>query len=125
MLAVRVSFAGAAPLHARLLADPDLRDKAEAAAQRCGDEVWLERLRIATTAPARRGDGAALAGLDLAAALGASADEPASRAAVEALIATIRAKLPGGALADSAAALDVDSVLAEARALTLGRAERA
>ena len=96
MLAVRVSFAGVTPLHARLLADAELRDKTEAAAQRCGDEVWLERLRVATTQPARRVDEAALAGLDLAAALEASAGDAALREAVEALIGTVRARLPGG-----------------------------
>ncbi len=124
MLAVRVSFAGVTPLHARLLADPELRDKTEAAAQRCGDDVWLERLRLATTAPARRVDESALAGLDLAAALEASVGDAALREAVEALIGTVRARLPGGMVEDFGAALDLESVLAEARALTLGRAER-
>ena len=124
MLAVRVSFAGVTPLHARLLADAELRDKTEAAAQRCGDDVWLERLRVATTQPARRVDEAALAGLDLAAALEASAGDAALREAVEALIGTVRARLPGGMGEDFGTALDLESVLAEARALTLGRAER-
>ena len=124
LLAVRVSFAGVTPLHARLLADPELRDKTEAAAQRCGDDVWLERLRVATAAPPRRADEAALAGLDLAAALEASAGDAALRQAVEALIGTVRARLPGGMVEDPGAALDLESVLAEARALTLGRAER-
>ena len=55
LLAVRVTLTGAAPLHARLLADAELRDKTEAAAQRCGDEVWLERLRVATSAQRRSG----------------------------------------------------------------------
>ncbi len=124
MLAVRVSFAGVTPLHARLLADAELRDKTEAAAQRCGDDVWLERLRVATTQPARRVDEAALAGLDLAAALEASAGDAALREAVEALIGSVRARLPGGMGEDFGTALDLESVLAEARALTLGRAER-
>ncbi len=124
MLAVRVSFAGVTPLHARLFADAELRDKTEAAAQRCGDDVWLERLRVATTQPARRVDEAALAGLDLAAALEASAGDAALREAVEALIGTVRARLPGGMGEDFGTALDLESVLAEARALTLGRAER-
>ena len=124
MLAVRVSFAGATPLHARLLADSELRDKTEAAAQRCGDDVWLERLRVATAAPSRRIGEAALAGLDLAAALEASAGDADLRGAIEALIGTVRARLPGGMVEDPGAALDLESVLAEARALTLGRAER-
>ena len=62
MLAVRVTLIGSTPLHARLLADADLRDKTEAAAQRCGDDVWLERLRLATRAHRRapaRGPGGA------------------------------------------------------------------
>ena len=62
MLAVRVSLAGHAA-HGRLVADPDLRDKTEAAAQRCGDDVWLERLRVVTSAPHRRIAEAGLAGL--------------------------------------------------------------
>ncbi len=124
MLAVRVSFVGVTPLHARLLADPELRDKTEAAAQRCGDDVWLERLRVATAAPSRRIDEAALVGLDLAAALEASAGDAPLREAVEALIGTVRARLPGGMIEDPGVALDLESVLAEARALTLGRAER-
>ncbi len=124
MLAVRVSLAGETRLHTRLMGDPDIRDKVEAAAQRCGDEVWLERLRIITSAPARRGD-AGIAGLDLAASLKSSADDPALRAALASLVGTVRGKLPGGMNEDIEAALDLDRVLAEAQALAVGRAERA
>ena len=46
------------------------------------------------------------------------------REAVEALIGTVRARLPGGMGEDFGTALDLEFVLAEARALTLGRAER-
>ena len=122
MLAVRVTLIGSTPLHARLLADADLRDKTEAAAQRCGDDVWLERVRLATCAH-RRAPAAAPAGLDLAAALQDSAADPASRAEIEALIGIVRARLPGGLADAGAAALDIESILAEAQALTLGRAE--
>jgi DNA repair exonuclease SbcCD nuclease subunit len=122
MLAVRVTLIGSTPLHARLLADADLRDKTEAAAQRCGDDVWLERVRLATCAH-RRAPAAAPAGLDLAAALEDSAADPASRAEIEALIGSVRARLPGGLADAGAAALDVESILADAQALTLGRAE--
>jgi exonuclease SbcD len=124
MLALRVTFTGATSLHARLLADADLRDKAEAAAQRCGDGVWLERVRVATS-PVSRRRAPALAELDLAASLEESAAQPASRAAVEALIGAVRARLPGGIADEADAALELQSILADAQALTLGRAEPA
>ena len=120
MLIVRVTLAGSTPLHARLIADADLRDKTEAAVQRCADEVWLESVRIAT-APDRRSP--APGGLDLAAALMESAADPESRAQIEAMIGIVRARLPGGLIEAAAAALNIESILSEAQALTLGRAE--
>jgi DNA repair protein SbcD/Mre11 len=122
LLAVRVTLAGAARLNARWLADADLRDKVEAAAQRCSEDVWLERLRIATSEPCREACGAALAELDLAASLDACAAAPDFRALLMEAIGTVKAKLPGGMREDPVAALDIESILADARALTLGRA---
>jgi hypothetical protein len=43
------------------------------------------------------------------------------RARLADLIRTVRDKLPGGMAEDASAALDLDSILAEARALALGR----
>ena len=123
MLAVRVSLAGESGLHSRLSADPHLRDKIEAAAQRCGD-VWLEKLRVATSPPPRAGRVAAPDGLDLGATLGEVAGDPALRAELASLIGSVRAKLPGGLTDEATAALDLESVLSEAEALALGRAER-
>ena len=120
MLVVRVMLVGSTPLHARLIADADLRDKTEAAVQRCADDVWLEGVRLAT-APDRRLP--APGGLDLAAALMDSAADPESRAEIEALIGIVRARLPGGLADAGAAALDIESILADAQALTIGRAE--
>ncbi len=123
LLAVRVVLAGATRLHTRLMADPDhLRDEVEAAAQRCADDIWLERLLIDTTEPRGETRDAALAELDLAAALEGCESDAELRARVGELIATVAARLPGGMAGDGAATLDVDSVLAEARAVTLGRA---
>jgi DNA repair protein SbcD/Mre11 len=122
LLAVRVTLAGAARLNARWLADADLRDKVEAAAQRCSEDVWLERLRVATSQPCRDSCGAALAELDLAASLDACAAAPDFRALLMEAIGTVKAKLPGGMREDPVAALDIESILADARALTLGRA---
>ncbi|HZZ59585.1 MAG TPA: DNA repair exonuclease [Roseiarcus sp.] len=122
LLAVRVTLAGAARLNARWLADPDLRDRVEAAAQRCSEDVWLERLRIATSEPRREAGGAALVELDIAASLDACAADPDLRARLMEAIGTVKAKLPGGMREDPVAALDIESILAAARALTLGRA---
>ncbi|MGC9959278.1 metallophosphoesterase family protein [Roseiarcus sp.] len=122
LLAVRVVLTGATPLHARFIADRDrLRDEVEAAAQRCADDVWLERLRIDTVEPQRPPRDAALAEIDLAAALEKCEADIAVRARVTELVRTVKDKLPGGMAEDANAALGLDSILAEARALALGR----
>jgi DNA repair protein SbcD/Mre11 len=122
LLAVRIVLTGATPLHARLIADRDrLRDEAEAAAQRSADDIWLERLRIDTVEPQRPARAAALAEIDLAAALEKCEADGAVRARVTELVRMVRDKLPGGMAEDPGAALDLDSILAEARALALGR----
>ena len=122
LLAVRVVLTGATPLHARFIADRDrLRDEVEAAAQRCADDVWLERLRIDTVEPQRPPRDAALAEIDLAAALEKCEADIAVRARVTELVRTVKDKLPGGMAEDANAALGLDSILTEARALALGR----
>ncbi len=123
LLAVRVVLTGATPLHARLVADRDrLRDEVEAAAQRCADDIWLERLRVDTVEPPRPPRDAALAEIDLAAALEECEADAGVRARVGELVRTIRDKLPGGMAEDASVALGLDSILTEARALALGRA---
>jgi DNA repair protein SbcD/Mre11 len=122
LLAVRVVLTGATKLHPRFIADRDrLRDEVEAAAQRCGEDIWLERLRIDTSEPRRPAHDAALTEIDLAAALQKCEEDAALRARVADLVRTVRDKLPGGMAEDTSAALDLDSILAEARALALGR----
>lgn len=122
LLAVRVVLTGATPLHARFIADRDrLRDEVEAAAQRCADDIWLERLRIDTVEPQRPPRDAALAEIDLAAALEECEADVAVRARVAELVRTVKDKLPGGMAEDANAALGLDSILVEARALALGR----
>ncbi len=126
LLALRVRLTGVTKLHNRLMADPErLRDEVEAAVQRSADDVWLERLHIATAEPRLAQHDPALAELDLAAALDGCERDVELRARVAGLIATVAAKLPGHIAGDGANGLDVDSVLAEARALTLGRAAEA
>ena len=122
LLAVRVVLTGATTSHARFIADRDrLRDEVEAAAQRCADDVWLERLRIETVEPQRPPRDAALAEIDLAAALEKCEADIAVRARVTELVRTVKDKLPGGMAEDANAALGLDSILTEARALALGR----
>ncbi len=72
----------------------------------------------------RRGD-AALAEIDLAAALQKCEADAALRARVADLVRTVQDKLPGGMAEDASVALDLDSILAEARALALGRTAEA
>ena len=122
LLAVRVVLTGATALHARFIADRErLRDEVEAAAQRCADDVWLERLRMDTVEPQRPPRDAALAEIDLAAALERCEADAAVRARVGELVRTVKDKLPGGMAEDASAALGLDSILTEARALALGR----
>jgi DNA repair protein SbcD/Mre11 len=126
LLAVRVILTGATNLHARFVADRGrLRDEVEAAAQRCADDIWLERLRIDTAEPQRPARDAALAEIDLAVALEKCEADTALRARVTDLVRTVKDKLPGGMAEDASAALDLDSILTEARALALGRAAAA
>ena len=126
LLAARVVLTGATKLHPRFIADRDrLRDEVEAAAQRCGEDIWLERLRIDTTDLQRPARDAALTEIDLAAALQKCEEDAALRARVADLVRTVRDKLPGGMAEDTSAALDLDSILAEARALALGRSAEA
>ena len=126
LLAVRIILTGATNLHGRFIADRDrLRDEVEAAAQRCADDIWLERLRIDTAEPRRPAPDAALAEIDLAVALETSEADAALRARVADLLRAVRDKLPGGMAEDASMALDLDSVLREARALALGRSAEA
>jgi DNA repair protein SbcD/Mre11 len=122
LLAVRVMLTGATRLHSRFVVDREhLRDEVEAAAQRCGPDVWLERLRIDTTEPHETTGDAALTEIDLSAALKDCEADSALRMRVGHLVRMVQDKLPGGMAEDASAALDLDSILTEARALALGR----
>ena len=126
LLAVRVVLTGATRLHSRFVADRDhLRDEVEAAAQRCSADIWLERLRLETTEPHETARDAALTEIDLAAALKDCEADTALRMRVADLVKTVQDKLPGGMAEDASAALDLDSILTEARALALGRSAEA
>jgi exonuclease SbcD len=126
LLAVRVILTGTTRLHSRFIVDREqLRDEVEAAAQRCGEDIWLERLRIDTREPQQTAHGAALAEIDLAVTLRDCEADVALRMRVADLVKTVQDKLPGGMAEDASAALDLDSILMEARALALGRSAEA
>ena len=85
---------------------------------RLHEDAWLESLRIATVEPKVASPGQT-GGLDPAALLAGLDQDPEIRAAAEALAALVASKVPGG---DGAALFpDMDALLADARALALGR----
>ena len=83
----------------------------EAAAQRCADYIGSRDLRIDTSEPQRPPRDAALAEIDLAAALEKCEADVAGRARVSELVRMVREKLPGGMAEDPGAALDLDLIL--------------
>lgn len=125
LVALRLAFRGETRLHGAFARDPRrIADEAQAAAQRVHADVWLEKLKLRTSPPARTGDVAPeLKSLDLSGALadlGADVDVLARAAAI---VEQIDGKLPAGAHAGDEPRLgdDLEALLAEARALALGR----
>ena len=116
LLALRVKLTGAAPLHGALAADPQFwRDEIEAAAQRGGEDIWLEKL-VAATLPAAT----ASSGLDFdfAAQLDECLVDAALREQAIAALAQIESKFGSALLRD-----DIDALLTEARDMALARAQ--
>jgi DNA repair exonuclease SbcCD nuclease subunit len=127
LLALRVSLQGKTQLHRRLNADSRrYMDEAQAAAHRCHEDVWLERLRVETeemSTPAPQD--AAIASLDLGAMLRDIKLDPAFRNNASELIASVTGKLPGGIVTGEASlSEDLEKILTKATALVLGRALR-
>lgn len=122
LMALRVSLTGATALDRELRADPRrLSDEVQAAAHRRHEDIWLERVRLATTAPeAAAGDGA-LAALDVGATIDALLGDPKFRAEAATVLNDIKNKLPSGT---DAGLGDLDALFGAARGLALGRLER-
>jgi exonuclease SbcD len=124
LLAVRVQLTGTAALNHVLKADPrSFSDEVQAAADRCGEDVWVESLRIeAVGTPVLTSSAADVGSLDLDAALAPLLSDPALRKSAADLIAEITAKLPRGLHTnDLPLADDLDGLLNDARSLVLGR----
>jgi DNA repair exonuclease SbcCD nuclease subunit len=109
-LAARVTFEGDTPLHARLVARREtLEEELRAIGFRYAEDLWVESLKLATTAPSRE---TALLGeadaLDVEALLAAAAADPEFAQALAELIGEIDDRLPRelrGALAPDGDAL--------------------
>ena len=98
-------------------------DEVQAAADRCGEDVWVESLRIeAVGTPVLTSSAADVGSLDLDATLAPLLSDPALRKSASDLIAEITAKLPRGLHTnDLPLADDLDGLLNDARSLVLGR----
>ena len=119
LVALRVRLAGATALHDWMAAHRgEVETEVEAAAQRVSPDVWLEKVRIATTsdAPPIAPD---LGGLDLAGLMREAATDERFRAAVEDDVALLVSKLPPEEQKHLGA--DRNALLAEAQALLASR----
>jgi hypothetical protein len=123
-LKVRVHLKRTAALHHVLKADPrSFSDEVQAAADRCGEDVWVESLRIEALETLVSASSIDAAGsLDLDAALTPLLSDPGLRKNAADLIMEITAKLPRGLHTnDLPLSDDLDGLLNDARSLVLGR----
>ena len=119
LVAARVRLTGETALHRRLVADQArFADEVLAAAQRCAEDIWLEKLSLETREPSVASSDA-LAGVDLAALL-AGADHEAILARLTEDLDLVRSKASGAKLPFTGD--DAPMLIAQARALLLGRA---
>lgn len=128
LLALRVRLEGQTSLHRRLKADPrTFTDEVQAAAHRCHEDIWLERLRIETKeagVPTAQHDYSE-AYLDLDATLAGLVHDPEVHAKAIQIVASIADRLPGGSVTgDTPLSDDMDNLLGDASALVLGRSMR-
>lgn len=119
LVAARLRLTGRTALHHRLVALRErLIDEAQAAAHRVAEDIWIEKVRIETHAPEALAP-PDLVGLDLG-ALVAGLDDAELRAELARLAGDVEAKQGHASLA--LASEDMTAIMAEARALLLGRA---
>ena len=129
LVALRVRLTGRSALHRHIAADAHrFFDEVQAAAQRCHEDIWLERVRNDTTddvqALVRTGDDDALAAIDLAGVLDSLQQDPEFRVLANDVMTKIFDKIPGGVVGeDNDIRRELDTLLAEARALVLSRAD--
>tara|TARA_R110000782_G_scaffold270455_1_gene371311 strand:- start:12895 stop:14148 length:1254 start_codon:yes stop_codon:yes gene_type:complete len=118
-LAVRLRLVGETTLHHRLLIDPQsLRDDIAVLLATLASDIWLEKLVIATAAPAQPNSLDPTVSGRLAAEIGGDTDEILNDL-VEARLAEVRAKMPAGAHAEAFFEALRSEAPARARALAL------
>jgi DNA repair protein SbcD/Mre11 len=125
LLALRVHLTRVDALTSLIAVDPrGFSDEVQAAAHRCGEDVWVESLRTeAAQTPVFTSSTEAVGSLDLDAALTSLLGDPALREDAANLIAEITAKLPRGLRTnDQPLADSLDRLLNDARSLVLARA---
>ncbi|AYO82727.1 metallophosphoesterase family protein [Methylobacterium brachiatum] len=121
LVLVRVHLAGTTPAHDALSADRDnVTAEIQAAAHRLHEDIWLERLKIATRRP-RAPVEASGAAIDPAALLADLDRDPDFRSRAKAALAEIGARMPASAAAEADLEAEFDALCAEAEALILGR----
>ena len=125
LLLVRIHLRGCTALHSALrFAKEQLRDDIEATLQHCGQDIWLEQLRLETTEPVQVDAGAnsSLDAFDLSSTLETIALSEALQNQAKELIAELVRKLPAGSSEEAAfGSLDIHNLISEARELLLIR----
>jgi DNA repair exonuclease SbcCD nuclease subunit len=123
LVALRVTLSGATPAHNRLKSDPQLlRTEIQALADQRREDVWLEAVKVATTPPPASVPDGGDDGLDMAALLAGLENDPALRDEASQLLAQVLARIPPSADGREALEAELDAIVADARALALGRA---
>ena len=119
LTALRLRITGRSAFHHHVFTHRHrLREEIQALADHVAQDLWIEKLEIASAEPAAAHD-AALAGLDLAAAMQSLEADPELQAEALRLLKEIGGKLPQSF--DLAALDDPASLIADARAIVLGR----
>jgi hypothetical protein len=125
LLLVRIHLRGCTALHGDLRSAKDqLRDDIEATLQHCGQEIWLEQLKLETTELVQVDAGAnsSLDAFDLGSTLDTIASSETLQTDAKELVAELVRKLPAGSSEQAAFGnLDLQNLISEARELLLSR----
>jgi hypothetical protein len=121
LLAMQLRLNGVSCLTRRLKASMDnFADEVQAILHRLHEDAWLQKLRVETAEPTVTTD-SAISSIDFAAMLDGIELDTEVRASAANELAIMKGKLPGGVDGDNPVTEDIDALLAEARALVLGR----
>ena len=125
LLLVRIHLRGCTALHAALRSAKDqLRDDIEATLQHCGQDIWLEQLKVETTELVQVDAGAnsSLDAFDLGSTLETIASSEALQTDAKELVAELVRKLPAGSSEQAVfGSLDIQNLISEARELLFSR----